>query len=471
MTFLIEKLGRIENASIEIKPLTLFIGKNDSGKTYCASALWSMIKFVGDQPYQVSLKNVHTALKQIEGRISNLSVGEFRLILNSANLNIIHKDINQSYNKTAEGLLATAIGYDGFKDSKVFTETPHDSDSFLEIVIDVSVDQRFEQTILFEHDQSGQAQKPATQYIITYKVNSKEGFIQNYQIPIQDPGMQHVADFIGHQVGTDIAGYSMFGKPWINYRNTFYLPAARTGIMLGIDFFVSGTMERSVITNTKTKNPRPSSLPAPLNQFAASLTYPFFDPSAARPLHAILGGEYVRTKKRGEFQFTPTELGTPLPLAATSSLVTELAGFALTMGLVDASDSFVIFEEPEAHLHLAAQREIARILVALVNKGKRLLITTHSDTFLQQINNLIAINGHPKQDDLLKEFGLTPEETIDKNMVAAYDFVCKEGVTNVKPLLCTRYGFVAPSLNEVLIKLTNQTIAIRDGFEEEPNES
>ncbi|QRI92456.1 AAA family ATPase [Delftia lacustris] len=58
MTLNIQNLGRIAQAKIDVKPLTLFIGKNDSGKTYCASSLWSFIKFIAGQDYESALKNL-----------------------------------------------------------------------------------------------------------------------------------------------------------------------------------------------------------------------------------------------------------------------------------------------------------------------------------------------------------------------------------------------------------------------------
>ena len=49
----------------------------------------------------------------------------------------------------------------------------------------------------------------------------------------------------------------------------------------------------------------------------------------------------------------------------------------------------LIVEEPEAHLHPAAQTEVAHTLARLVNAGVQVVVTTHSDRLLKEFGNLI----------------------------------------------------------------------------------
>ena len=49
----------------------------------------------------------------------------------------------------------------------------------------------------------------------------------------------------------------------------------------------------------------------------------------------------------------------------------------------------MIIEEPEAHLHPAAQTQMAVTLGRLVRAGIRVLVTTHSDWLLKEIGNLM----------------------------------------------------------------------------------
>lgn len=57
--------------------------------------------------------------------------------------------------------------------------------------------------------------------------------------------------------------------------------------------------------------------------------------------------------------------------------------------LVTNSKSFIILEEPEAHLYPDAQKDISEILALMSNQSCELLITTHSPYILGAVNNLI----------------------------------------------------------------------------------
>ncbi len=52
--------------------------------------------------------------------------------------------------------------------------------------------------------------------------------------------------------------------------------------------------------------------------------------------------------------------------------------------------TFIHIEEPEAHLHPAAQIAMVQLLAYLVNKGFRVIATTHSLSILYTLNNLMA---------------------------------------------------------------------------------
>ncbi len=77
------------------------------------------------------------------------------------------------------------------------------------------------------------------------------------------------------------------------------------------------------------------------------------------------------------------------PLSRTSSMLSELAPLLLVLkGAVGRADHLTI-DEPEAHLHPAMQRRIATFIADVVDRGFPVVLTTHSDFFLGEINNLI----------------------------------------------------------------------------------
>lgn len=118
-----------------------------------------------------------------------------------------------------------------------------------------------------------------------------------------------------------------------------------------------------------------------------------------------------------------------IPLVNASSSVSELAPIILFVRYYLSSGDVFIVEEPEAHLHPAAQRIVASVLAELVNAGVYVIATTHSDVVLEQLSNHIHAHGVPasKTVNVLGDVKLAPEKT------AVYHFPEEhQGRTKVK---------------------------------------
>lgn len=106
----------------------------------------------------------------------------------------------------------------------------------------------------------------------------------------------------------------------------------------------------------------------------------------------ILGGKIdivLSQNAYPEIKFQPKEAGQAINITRTSAMISELAPLVLYLrGYVKPDDTLII-EEPEAHLHPGAQADMAVILARLVRAGVRVVITTHSDWLLEEIGNLI----------------------------------------------------------------------------------
>ena len=107
-------------------------------------------------------------------------------------------------------------------------------------------------------------------------------------------------------------------------------------------------------------------------------------------------------------------------LGQTSSMVSELAPLILFLKYLVRPGDLLILEEPESHLHPAAQLQMARGIARLVNAGVQVLITTHSNDFTGQINNLISMSN--TSEETWKSLGLEPEECLQPAQVSAYGF-------------------------------------------------
>lgn len=83
-------------------------------------------------------------------------------------------------------------------------------------------------------------------------------------------------------------------------------------------------------------------------------------------------------------------------------------------------DDQLIIEEPEAHLHPKNQRILVKYLVCAVNKGLKVVLTTHSDYIIEQFNNFVRLNsiGH----DCPEEFSYSQEDILNHDDVLIYTF-------------------------------------------------
>ena len=92
------------------------------------------------------------------------------------------------------------------------------------------------------------------------------------------------------------------------------------------------------------------------------------------------------------FVYRPTGLNRDFPIMTSSSMVSELAPVVLYLRHYVRPGDTLIIEEPESHLHPAMQAEFALHLVRLVHAGIRVIVTTHSEWILDQFANLVRLS-------------------------------------------------------------------------------
>jgi hypothetical protein len=79
--------------------------------------------------------------------------------------------------------------------------------------------------------------------------------------------------------------------------------------------------------------------------------------------------------------------GPPLRIQAAASLIRSLAGFDLY--LAHPLREIIVIDEPEMNAHPEAQLQLVELFAMLVNKGMKIVLTTHSPYLLDHLNNLV----------------------------------------------------------------------------------
>ena len=187
-------------------------------------------------------------------------------------------------------------------------------------------------------------------------------------------------------------------------RPTYYLPADRTGVMHSHQVVVS-----TLIQSATTAGLRPSAnvpmLSGVLADFLDGLIGMSRPQRRSSRIHAdvleknlLAGAIRLRRSETGypSFAYRPATWDADLPLMRTSSMVSELAPVVLYLRYLVRRGDLLIIEEPESHLHPAMQAAFARELARLVRSGLRIMLTTHSEWIVEALANLVRLSELPK---------------------------------------------------------------------------
>lgn len=246
--------------------------------------------------------------------------------------------------------------------------------------------------------------------------------------------------------------------------HTKYLPAARSGLMHSHKV-ISGSLVRRA-SYAGIEDMRIPAMSGVVTDFLSELieidsSYrsPFY-PIARRLEEEVLRGSVhlVETVNSSPEIMFHTNTG-DYPLTRTSSMVSELAPVVVYLKRVLREQDLLIIEEPEAHLHPQTQVVLAQILVRLVNSGLKVLITTHSEFFLQQLNNSIVAGSLSEKG--AESLSLDSKVTIHASEVSAYLFDPSErGTLVARQELDNRTGVPDIGFDSVSEQLYNQNVEL-----------
>ena len=165
----------------------------------------------------------------------------------------------------------------------------------------------------------------------------------------------------------------------------------------------------------------------------------------------------IEIGKEGDVRFVCG--GKSLPIHLSASIVKTLSSLTFYLRHLAKPDDLVIIDEPELNLHPDSQIALARLFARMINKGLRLLISTHSDYIIRELNNLIMIssdNEKVKEEAVLYEYDIE-NEALKPEEVGAYLFKQEDESVIVKELAVEEDGFAVETIDDVIAKLNEQS--------------
>ena len=175
----------------------------------------------------------------------------------------------------------------------------------------------------------------------------------------------------------------------------------------------------------------------------------FFD--VASGLEKTLLHGSVEISQNGEVEFIVGE-NINLPIQMSSSIVKTLSSLILYLKYIITEGDTLIIDEPEMNLHPDNQILLARIFAQMVNMGIKLVISTHSDYIIRELNNLIMLSGVPDNDmQSFSKLGYDKSMMLKKEDVAAYMFnFDKDNLVTVENLDVTETGFEVSTIDAAI---------------------
>ncbi len=399
----INNLGAVKHGDIQLKPLTVFFGPNNTGKTWTAYIISAILGKWGLQAYTSAyatekLAEVYPAIESASESLIEEGYGKVDLaqFLQTEGLNYFNNVAKLSPEWLPSFMGTNRINFENININFEDWENYHGR--ILENVPNIKV----ESTISMNKE--GKA--------LLNSVKANDDTVLYFYT--QDSKIEEkLPRFIIRQF---VAGCVFICIHQALHRGVYYFPAERTGFVSYIlPVEIKTELQKDVEVNVvseKEKNKKP--LPGPIGDLIETIgsaciygDYQLRAKDAKKnkqvkrflELSAILQKEIIG----GKIDFSSPETGVPrellfkwqgdedivLDMPVASSTVKDLTPLALYLNFLAAGNELVVIDEPEMNLHPKAQAKFIEFVGLLISAGQSVILTTHSPYLIDHLGNLI----------------------------------------------------------------------------------
>lgn len=454
-----------DDVEIELKPLTIFVGRNASGKSILLNLVWLLLSLEPDFEKWIETLGEVGAPEIMDAIIDKARRGD---------------DIEEEFRELVKLALKTLLGSlevsfnRGFKntfglDPKIFC-----GEAGLSIEIRGAYSDRYTVKVYYD-EVSGEfkieyiepqvfldlANRTKVKLAYQTAMKTAEGLQKSYIYDIvlgsqlvEKSEMSSYENVMATLVGTVGSVFHSIVYPWFTAeRNTAFSVDGRAG-------FIRAIMRPWVKTD-ELKLLYPDRVFIRKYFYLAELLYDGkIDLDIVRNVLSEVGIRDILARVERGYVTIYVKLwnDVEVPLDIAPSGIRELATPLLALAAKDVP--IVVIEEPEAHLHPAAILALGKAIARAINKMHKLaLISTHSDNMLIRLSHLIEASK--LSDEKRKELGL--EDFLLPNMVAVYLFKCDKNRkrTVIKRAEVSDEGINEEEMSEILMELANEGSLIR----------
>jgi len=421
MKFEFTKFGYIDNGSIELGDLTLICGPNNVGKTYVSYAIYGFFK------HFQRLAELHLDKSQMDALKENGAM-QIDLLKLSERIPSCFNRANEKFTQNLASFFNAPADF--FAHAKIEFSCTDFSPDF---------SPSFKRTIHFGKYETLRFNKAKDE--------------NKLDIALQTSNQSRVPQAILNDIIGEQVALCLFAK---QFPVPFVVTSERTGISL---FYKELDISKNAILAHLTDNDKIKPIDL-LNSMRSRYAEPIKDnidiirdyENASKTksflkenkeqfkglfdaLQSLLGGSFKSVDKQVFYQ-PKKEKGrenVPIPVYIASSSIKSLFLFDYYVNCLAEEGGVLVIDEPELNLHPDNQRRMAGFLARLVNAGIKVVVTTHSDYLIREINNRIMLNNDmPNKQKLMKKNGIISEDILNPAQVAAYSFGAGHSITPVK---------------------------------------
>jgi predicted ATPase len=329
MKFTFKNLGKLDEAEIEVKDLTIVCGENNTGKTYLLYAIYGFLSFLNTMTENLENNSKFTGFTK-----KNIESKQLRGWLDFCRKEYKEKLIHRDF-------LASPTD---FKDFDLNLETELDLPYFVE--------------------------KRSLPFFSTSERTGMVIFKDEL-----DFSRRRLFDIASDMKQINHA--ELFNRIFVDYKDTYSKPIKDEAEFI---------RNLKAYEKIKKKDGIKDSEQSLLNM---------------KQLEAIIGG-ILQLDDNGTVYFKPSKSGgLKLSMDQVSSSIRSIVSlYFYIRDQGHQENQMLMIDEPEMNLHPKNQRAMARFLASLVNQGIKVMVSTHSDYLVRELNHLTALYKFKDQDSV-----------------------------------------------------------------------
>lgn len=411
MKFRVEHLGQIASAELDIRPLTLLVGRNNTNKTWAAYALYGLLQQAawGDDSYQL-----HPDEPGVAQRTEHAAIG--RTIAPW-----VEKIMAETFDAAGQG---TQTGLPSLVVSRgevlpldtqrlTFHLGPDELVGFLAVPRERTAKSSARLEVNIAEETAPRAQ-------LQLRIRVRKGVV-DLVVRSHDLAYTKALFFRSQAELTEVLERALSDLARYSFRRVFALPAERKALT-SIYNHLRDSIEQA--------------LPRPVADFVTFLRHTHAHASernsqqgrgARNFLRDILEGSvgYAQAGPGWQAVYEPKQASFTLPIQAASSLVRAMAGLDLILEENLGRGDVLLIDEVEMNAHPATQLALVELLCTLVHEGVYVIMTSHSPYVVDHLNNLMLASTLPAetQERFRERFSLgTTDAFLPPDKVSAYLF-------------------------------------------------